>query len=185
NELKGYYDSNPDNFKLESSLVKGLFLKIPRSSPEVNNLRQWYKSNSEAAKENIEKASIQNTVIYDYFYDRWRSIDDIISNIPIPIGDSNQFVKSNKNYEAQDSSYIYLLHIEEYALAGTNAPYVYAKPQITEILINKHRETFLKQFEEDLYNRAIKDENIKYYIEKKEQPKEWLCQKLITSFNTF
>jgi len=165
-EMKNYYDNNPEDFKLESSLIKGLFLKIPQSAPELNNLRQWYKLNTEAAKENIEKASIQNTVIYDYFYDRWTSIDDVISNMPIPIDDKNQFVRANKNFEAQDSSYVYLLHIEEFALAGTVAPFVYSKSQITDILINKNREGFLKQFEEDLYNKAIKDEEIKFYIER-------------------
>lgn len=165
-DLKNYYDENPNSFKLESSLVKGLFLKVPKSSPELDNLRQWYKQNTEKAKESIEKASIQNAVIYDYFYDKWISIDDILSNMPIPISDANQFVRSNKNFEAQDSSYVYLLHIEEYALAGTNTPYVYAKPQISDILINKNRESFLKQLEEDLYNKAMKDEDIKYYIKR-------------------
>lgn len=172
NELKNYYDNNPGDFKLESSLVKGLFLKIPKSAPELNNLRQWYKQNTEAAKENVEKASIQNTVIYDYFYDRWTSIDDVISNMPIPIDDKNQFVKTNKNFEAQDSVYVYLLHIEEYALAGTTAPFVYAKSQITDILINKNREKFLGKFEDDLYNKAMKDDDIKFYIKRNDDIKK-------------
>ncbi|MEN9918867.1 MAG: hypothetical protein RL662_1303 [Bacteroidota bacterium] len=171
NELKEYYDKNQNRFKLESNLVKGLFIKVPRSSRELTNLKQWYKSNTEAAKENIEKASIQNTVIYDYFYDRWISIDDVVSNIPVPIGDANQFVRSNKNFEAQDSSYVYLLHIEEYALAGSVAPYVYAKPQVTEVLINRYRETFLKQFEEDLYKKAIADEGVKFHIDRTPEAK--------------
>ncbi|MDU1904494.1 MAG: peptidyl-prolyl cis-trans isomerase [Dysgonomonas sp.] len=171
-ELKDYYDKHPDNFKLESSLVKGLFLKVPKSSAELGNLRQWYKSNKESAIENIEKTSLQSTVIYDYFYDRWISIDDILSNIPVPITDANQFVKTNKNFETQDSLYVYLLHIEEYALAGSNAPYIYAKPQITEILINKHRETFLKQFEKDLYDKAVSAGDIQYYIGREEKPNQ-------------
>lgn len=171
-DIKDYYDKNPDNFKLESSIIKGAFLKIPKTSTELNNLRQWYKQNTAKAKESIEKASIQNTVIYDYFYDRWISIDDILSNMPIPIDDPNQFVKSNKNFEAQDSSYVYLLHIEDYALAQTNAPYPFAKPRITDILINKKRDVFLKQFEEDLYNKAIKEEDVKYYIKQMQNESE-------------
>jgi len=171
-ELKDYYDKHPDNFKLESSLVKGLFLKVPKSSAELSNLRQWYKSNKESAIENIEKTSLQSTVIYDYFYDRWISIDDILSNVPVPITDVNQFVKNNKNFETQDSLYVYLLHIEEYALAGSNAPYIYAKPQITEILINKHRETFLKQFEKDLYDKALSAGDIQYYIGREKEPNQ-------------
>lgn len=172
NELKDFYDKNPESFKLESSLVKGLFLKIPRSSNEVNNLRQWYQSTSEASKEKIEKASFQNAVIYDYFYDRWVNFDDIATNIPTSINDVDQFVKSNKNFETQDSLYVYLLHIEQYALSGTTAPYEYAKPQITDILINKNRESFLKQIETDLYKIANDDNQIKYYLKKDENSKK-------------
>lgn len=162
-DMKDYYEKHPDSFELESSLVKGLFLKVPRSSNEVSNFRQWYQSKAEAAKEKIEKASFQSAVIYDYFYDRWVNFDDIAANIPTPISNVDQFVKTNKNFETQDSLYVYFLHIEEYALPGTTAPYEYAKPQITDILINKHRETFLKQIETDLYKKAVDADEIKYY----------------------
>jgi len=167
-QLKDFYDKYPETFKLEESLIKGLFLKVPQSSPELSNMKQWYKSNTSDAKESIEKTSIQNTVIYNYFYDRWVSLDDVISNIPVPIDKQNEFLRNNKNFETQDSSFVYLLHIEEYILAGSNAPYEYAKPSIKDILINQQRETFLKQFEEDLYKKAIDEDNIKYYIERKE-----------------
>lgn len=168
-ELRNYYDKNPETFKLEENLIKGLFLKVPQSSPELGNLRQWYKSNTETAKENIEKTSIQNTVIYDYFYDRWISADDVISNIPVPISNTREFIRNNKNFETQDSSYVYLLHIEEFIPLGETAPFDYAKPMIKDIIINKNREAFLKKLEKDLYDKAISDENIKYHAEKKQE----------------
>lgn len=164
-EMKDYYDKHPESFELQSCLVKGLFLKIPQSSSEVKNFRQWYQSNTDAAKEKIEKASLQNAVIYDYFYDKWVNFDDIASNIPVSISDQSQFVKNNKNYETQDSLYIYFLHIEEYALAGSKAPYEYSKSEITDILINKNREAFLKTFEADLLQSAENKKQIKYYKE--------------------
>lgn len=164
-QLKEYYDTHPQNFELQSSLIKGLFLKIPRSSTEVSNFRQWYQSKSDAAKEKIEKASHQHAVIYDYFYDRWVNFDDIVTNIPTPISNVEQFVKSNKNFETQDSLYIYFLHIEDYALPGSTVPYEFAKPYITDILLNKHRENFLKQIETDLYEKAMNAKEIKYYRE--------------------
>lgn len=171
-ELKDYYDKNPNSFELQSCLVKGLFLKIPQSSAEVKNFRQWYQSNTDAAKEKIEKASFQNAVIYDYFYDKWVNFDDVASNIPVPINDQSQFVRSNKNFETQDSLYVYFLHIEEYALAGTKAPYEYSKPQITDILINKYREAFLKTFEADLLHSAEDKNQVKYYNDKNTSQKK-------------
>ena len=162
-DLKDYYDKNVENFKLETCLIKGLFLKVPLSSPELANLKKWYQSNSVESREQIEKASIQNAVIYDYFYDKWVNLEDVTVNMPNTISDLNQFVKSNKNFETSDSTYIYLLHIESYALTGTPAPFEYAKSQIIDILLSKSRAEFLKQFEEDLYETAEKKNNIKFY----------------------
>lgn len=163
-ELKEYYDQNTDNFILESALVKGLFLKIPQSSSELANFKKWYQSNKNVAREQIEKASIQNTVIYDDFYDKWVSLDDVSSKMPLSIDNQVQFLKNNKNFEIQDSLYVYLLHIEEFASPGTKSPFEYSKSAIKDILINKHRTSYLKTFEADLLESAKKKGEINYYI---------------------
>lgn len=165
-EMKKYYDTHSDNFKLDFCIIKGLFLKIPLSSPDLSNLKKWYQSNSSEAKEKIEKASLQNAVIYDYFYNRWVNLEEVTVNMPYTISDPVQFLKSNKNLEASDSTYTYLLHIEEYALPGETAPYEFVKPKIHDILINKYKDEFLNQFEEDLYKDAVEDKNVTYYNKK-------------------
>ena len=55
-----------------------------------------------------------------------------------------------------DSSYCYLLNISEYLLAGNIAPYEYVDVQIQEMMINKRKMDFLKNFEEELYQDAIR-----------------------------
>lgn len=162
-DLKTYYDNNISKFKLNSFLIKGLFLKIPKSSSELNNLRKWYQSNSPSSKENIEKASIQNAVIYNYFYDNWMNLEEVTSNLPGTISDPSQFLRNNKNYETTDSTYVYLLHVEEYVLPGSTTPYDYAKTQIKDLLINQERNSFLKKLETDLYNDGLENGEIKFY----------------------
>lgn len=171
-DLKEYYDQHPESFELESSLIKGLFLKIPKSSNEIKNFRKWYQSNSSESKENIEKASFQNAVIYDYFYERWVDFDDVSSSIPTVINNPDQFVKSTKNFETDDSLYVYFLHIEEFALSGNTAPYDFAKPQITDLLMNKNRELFLKEIENNLYKKATDSKEIKFYQKNDQKTKK-------------
>ena len=165
-DLKTYYDNNIDKFKLDSYLIKGLFLKIPSSSNELPNLRKWYQSNSSSAKENIEKASIQNAVIYNYFYDNWTNMEEITSNLPETISDPSQFLRSNKNYETSDSTYVYLLHIEAFALPGSTTPYDYAKAQIKDFLINQERNSYINKLESDLYNNGLENKEITFYNKK-------------------
>lgn len=158
-----YYEGNQKKFILDKSLIKGLFLKIPIDAPALSDVKKWYKSDSEASLEKIEKYSVQNANIYEYFYDRWVDFDEIMDNIPMHVSNSAEFLKANKSIEVADSSYCYLLNIKEYLPVGGVAPYDYAESQIQEILINQKKVDFLKKFEEELYNDAIKGGDVKFY----------------------
>jgi hypothetical protein len=151
-----YYEENQKKFTLDKGLIKGLFLKIPINAPGLSDVKTWYKSSSVESLEKIEKYSLQNAIFYDYFYDRWVDFDDVISNIPIHISNANNFLKNNKTLELSDSSYCYLLNIKEYLLIGSIAPYEYAEPLVIEMLINQRKMEFLRTFEEELYQDAIK-----------------------------
>ncbi|MDH6305031.1 hypothetical protein M2459_001768 [Parabacteroides sp. PF5-5] len=155
-----YYEENQKKFTLDKGLIKGLFLKVPANAPGLLEVKEWYKSSSEESLEKIEKYSIQNANIYDYFYDRWIDFDEVMDNIPVRIPDANTFLKNNKTIEVSDSSFCYLLNIKEYIPAGNVAPYEYAESQIMEMLINQRKMEFLKNFENELYNDAIKNGDV-------------------------
>ena len=163
NEMKEYFDKNKEQFKLRDDIIKGLYLKIPRKSPQLNNFRKWYIQTGEAAIENIEKNTLQNVVNYEYFYDKWLNLSDLMGNIPYIVTNSEQFLRANKNIEVQDSSFVYLLNIKEYRLAGSEAPYEYAKGNLGQIFKEKKKEIFLKQIEKDLYDKALADDEIKFH----------------------
>ncbi|MEG1748131.1 MAG: peptidyl-prolyl cis-trans isomerase [Tannerellaceae bacterium] len=160
-----YFEENQDKFVLDKALIKGLFLKIPIDAPGLSEVKGWYKLNSEAALEKIEKYSVQNATIYDYFYDKWVSFDEVMDNIPLHVAVPNDFLKANKTVEVADSSYCYLLNIKEYLPVGSVEPYEYADPQIMEMLINQRRVEFLRNFEEELYNDAVKGGDVKFTVE--------------------
>ena len=75
-EITDYYGQNKELFKLENPLIKGVFIKVPLTAPQLNNVRRWYKSDKQDAIESLEKYSLQNAVKYEYFYDKWVSVTD-------------------------------------------------------------------------------------------------------------
>lgn len=165
NELVSYYEQNKDKFKLEENIIKGLYLKIPVGSSQLNNFLKWYKTGTNDAIENIEKNTLQNAVGYEYFYDRWVDFDDVMDNIPTLITDRRQFLQTNKNVEVRDSSFVYLLNIKEYKLTGNEAPYEYIKGNLSEIFTEQRKTDFLKKVQKDLYDKALSDGEIKFYNE--------------------
>ncbi len=159
-EKKKFYEENQDQFILDHSLVKGLFLKIPIDAPNLSEVKKWYRSTSESSIEKIEKYSVQNAMVYDYFYDKWVSFDEVFVNIPIKVTNETEFLRTHSFVETADSSYCYLLNIEEYIAKGKIAPFEYASKQISDMLVNQRKVQFLKNFEEELYNDAIRAGNV-------------------------
>jgi hypothetical protein len=160
-----FYNENQDRFKLDKGLIKGLFLKIPINAPKLDEVKVWYKSNSAEALRNIEQYSVQNAISYDYFYDRWVGLDEVTSKIPLHIADANSFLRNNKSVEVSDSSFCYLLNIKEYISSGNIAPYEYAEPQVVEMMINESKMSFLKDFENELFESAVKNGDVVFNVE--------------------
>ena len=160
-----FYEENQKLFTLEQGLIKGLFLKIPVDAPGLADVKKWYKSSDEAALEKIEKYSVQNATIYEYFYDKWVDFDEVMDNIPIYVSDPTSFLKGHKQVEAADSSYCYLLNIAEYLVPGQPEPYESASPRIVEMLVNQRKVDFLRKFEDELYNHAIQSGEVTFPAE--------------------
>ena len=158
-----YYDTNKEKFVLDKNLIKGLFLKVPADAPNLSEVKTWYKSGNVASLEKIEKYSIQNATIYEYFFDKWVDFDEIRNNIPNQISNPESFLRTNKTLEVTDSSFCYLLNIRQVLLKGQVEPFEYAEPRIREILINQRKLDFIKEFEEELYNDALDGGDVIFY----------------------
>ena len=164
-EISDYYEDNKESFLLEEDIVKGLFLKVPSDAPGLSDLKKWCNSGGDELIEKIEKYSLQNAVIYDYFYDRWMSGEEIAENMPVKKSEFNRMLKTDKLIEVSDSAYCYLLKVKEVEFKGNRAPFDYASAQIKEILLSQRKSEFLRSFEEEIYNEAIRKGNVKFHGE--------------------
>lgn len=169
-EINAYYEKNKELFRLESSLVKGLFIKVPLQSPDLNSVRTLYKKNGQDAIEKLEKYSLRNAVSYDYFYDKWISVPDVAAKIPLKILDTDEdYLDKNRNIEVKDTAFCYFLHVEEFLGKDKQKPQDFAKDEIKEILINLKRVEFINKVKDDLYQRASDRNKINYYYLKSDE----------------
>ena len=154
-EINAYYEKNKELFRLDNPLVKGLFIKVPLSSPDLGNVRVWYRKNNQDIIEKLEKYSLRNAVSYDYFYDRWTSVPDVAAKIPLKVLDTDaNYLDKNRNVEVKDTAFCYFLHIEDFLGKDKQKPLDFARDEIKEILINLKRVEFINKVKEDLYQRA-------------------------------
>ena len=161
-ELTEYYEKNKELFKLERPIVQGLFIKVPLAAPELNNVRRWYKTPTQDAVDRLEKYSLQNAVKYDYFYDKWVPMADVLDLVPLKVPEVEKYVNENRHIELKDTAFYYFLNISEYRSVGEQEPYEFARPKVKGMLLNLKQVEFMKTVKEDLYQQAVKRNKIKY-----------------------
>jgi len=164
-DLIAYYEENKEQFVLSNNLIKGLFLKVPVKAPGIDNIRSWYQSKTAESLEKIEKYSLQNALIYDYFFDQWVDFNDVMEKMPHHIANPTQFLRVNNHLEVSDSASIYFLNISDRLLVGQAAPFEYVQPQIYSMLLNKQKIDYLRDFGERLYVDAVKNGSVKFVSE--------------------
>ncbi len=162
-EMRSYYDSNKSLFKLDRALIKGLFIKVPLTAPQLANVRKWYKSDSQEAIDNLEKYSLQNAVKYEYFYNKWVTVTGVLDLMPLEVADPEEYLDKNRQVEVKDTAFWYFLHVSDFQPTGGEEPFEVAKPRVKEMLINMKQVDFMKRVKNDLYQKAVDKKRIIYY----------------------
>lgn len=163
-EVEQYYKQHAEMFRAEQPFVKGLFLKVPLNAPHLNNVRTWYKSNNQLSIDRLEKYTVSNAVVYDYFYDDWKPLNMLSAKLPMKkLCNDFAYFDKNRNIELADTAYHYFLHVENLLPEGDILPIEYAKGEIREILINLKRVDYINKMRHDLYDDAKENNKIIYY----------------------
>ena len=154
-EIESYYNEYSGNFILNHNIVKALYLKISKESPEINKVRMWYKSEDAEDLSKLEDYCYQYATKFDNFKDQWISFNRLLSELPLSIDDEDRYLRYNQFIETEDSLFYYFVKINDYALKSTIQPIEYAKPKIKTIILNKRKFSFIEELENNIYNNAL------------------------------
>ena len=161
--IENYYNEYSSNFILNNNLLKGIFIQVPRSAPEVYKIRGWYSSQNPDRIKDLEQYCYNHASKYNYFEEHWEYFSTILKDMPDIYTRPENVLKYRKYYETKDSTYYYFLKISDYKLEGTVAPLEYIKKDIKNILLNKRKMQLIQELESDIYNDAMNRENFVIY----------------------
>jgi hypothetical protein len=165
-QIEQYYNANTDNFKLNSNIVKAVFIKIPKEVANPKLIKELVDDNSQEGVNALLEYCIQYAKGFDFFNNNWVNFELVIRNIPGEITDERQFLARNNQIELNDSIYYYLVSIQDYKLKNELAPVEYVETDIKNLILNKRKIEFLKQIEENIYKEGIRQNKFKIYTEK-------------------
>ncbi|MFO7828021.1 MAG: hypothetical protein R6V23_05330 [Bacteroidales bacterium] len=155
NEIESYYNEYSANFILNHNVIKALYLKISKESPDIDKVKQWYKSDDAEDLTRLEDYCYQYATKFDHFNNDWIPFNNIISELPLDIDDQERYLKYNKFIETEDSLFYYFVKINDFALTSTVQPIEYAQSKIKTIILNKRKFSFFEELENNVYNNAL------------------------------
>ncbi len=163
NSIYEYYKQNKINYKLNEDIVKARFIKISNENFEIPNIRNRFRRFNKSDISFLDSISLQFSS-YSFNDSIWINKDVFFSKFP-EVRDyvKNNIVKKKLFYQLEDSLELYLIKVSESALRNTIAPIDYLEPTLRQILVNKRKLEFIRNFENELYIDAIQTKELEIY----------------------
>ncbi len=162
-EIAAYYNNAIDNFRLNETIMKGVFAVIPNDAPNIKSFRK-----SLSLDEDEKYAKVEN-YIYNFAktsqlsLDKWTTFAAMKQFIPIELQPTEQQLMKQKQIEVSDKENTYFIIATDMKLADDYAPIDYVSDKVYSILLNKKKIDFIKELSANLYNEAMHNNSITYY----------------------
>lgn len=162
-DIETYYSANKESFKLNSNIVKALFIKLPAETPNIDRIKALARSNDQKDLQQLESVCFQFADKFDDFNEEWVPLNRISVELPEEIVNEENFLRRMTFYESYDSGFVYFLTLRDYRLRSSVAPYEYVRDDIKRIIWNNRRIEFIQSLENGIFSDAIKDNKFTIY----------------------
>lgn len=163
-EIEKYYKENLDNFILKQNIVRATFIKVPKSAPRTNKIKDLIFSKKEKDEEELKSYCLSFSTAYHLVDSTWMVFDELVKNSPLAeIPNKIQFLKANPYYETSDDTYLYFLRVMEYRISDNISPLEFVRDDIRTIILNKRKVALAKQLEDDVYKSAVSDKEFEIF----------------------
>jgi hypothetical protein len=163
-EIEQYYKQNLDNFILKQNIVRATYIKVPKTAPRTNKVKDLIFSNKEKDKTELKSYCLSFSTAYHLADSAWMVFDELVKNSPLAeIPNKVQFLKANPYYETSDDAYLYFFKVEEYRISDNISPLEFVHSDIRAIILNKRKVALARKLEEDVYNDAVNEREFEIY----------------------
>ena len=155
---------NIENFELKQNIIRGYFIQIAKDAPNLRRFRTLLRSTREKDVEELKSYAFSFGTKVHLDDSIWVNFEDVINNTPLmDIPNKTDFLRRNKFYEIPDDSFIFFLKISQFKIQNDTSPLEFVRDDIKKIILNKRKVALAKKLEEDIYEKAVENEDFKIY----------------------
>ena len=162
-ELREFYRSKRENFKLNEKLVQIRFVVLPPQFLNQNEVKDRLQSYAVEDQAFLDSIAVQFNKLHlnDSI---WVDAARVMKEIPV-LNYSNQerYLKKSQFFELRDSLGVYLGVVTNVLDINDIAPLQYIEPNIKQIIRNRRRLKRKRQLEKDILDEAIQKKEFEIY----------------------
>ena len=163
-EIESYYKENMDNFILKQNIVQATFIKLPKTAPRVEKIREMIYSTRERDRRELKSYCLSFAAAFQLADSSWMVFDDLVRNSPLAeIPNKIQFLKANPYYETSDDNYLYFLKVNNYRISDNVSPLEFVRNEIRNIILNKRKVKLAHELEDKVYDDAAAGDKFEIY----------------------
>jgi len=163
-ELSSFYERNKEQYQLETSIIRCLFIKLPRNTPGQDSLNRWWNSANERSLAKMEKYCQANAAVYNLKGVTWNRIDDIAEELPTGTL-TMENISSRREFTLSDDTFKYYFRLLEIKNSREIAPLEFIKEQARKYILHQRKLKLLEQKREDLYRLALRKKDIQFFTD--------------------
>ncbi len=163
-EIEEYYKTHLDNFILKQNIIRGAYIKVPKSAPRTKRIKDLLFSTKPKDADELKSYCISFSEAFHLPDSSWMEFDKMVVNSPLAeIPNKIQFLRSYPYYETADAEFLYFLKINAYQITDNVSPLEFVKEDIKNIILNKRKVELVKKLEDDVYANAVKKNDFEIF----------------------
>ena len=163
NAIITFYVNNKSNFKLKEPLYRIKYLSFPLDNVDGRQIIKSFKRFEERDIEFLDSLSFQFS---NYFMadSIWMKKREIYGKVNLVKADNQEiYLKKTKYYEVKDTLELYLFQLVERLDRNEIAPLSHIESTIKNIVLNRRKIEFLRNFDNEILQDAIKTKKFETY----------------------
>jgi len=162
-EVEDYYRENQNNFRLNEVMVNLRYIALPSENIDLLEIKNKLIRFQEEDIRFLDSLTFQFNS-YELKDSLWLTKRELIRKLPI-INEDNfeDYLKKSQFFLVEDAFEVYLLFVNNYILRNEVAPLVSIENTIRKIVFNKRKLDFIKQFDKEILQDAIRTKKFQFY----------------------
>ena len=122
-EIQDYYNNHLDDFVLNDYVVKCLYVKVPKNSKKIKEIKKYYHIYNESMIDDLMSIAQKEANSFYYNPDEWIYYDDLLKQVPqLEKFTKIYFIKKKKKVILESEDEMFFINIYDYLIKDGTSP---------------------------------------------------------------